>query len=28
VVRVGDRVYDGSLRRRLLVLKRKMLTGD
>jgi len=28
VVRVGDRVYDGSLRRRLMVLKRKMLTGE
>ncbi|HKV70919.1 MAG TPA: ATP synthase F1 subunit delta [Gemmatimonadales bacterium] len=28
VVKVGDRVYDGSLRRRLMVLKRKMLTGD
>ena len=28
VVRVGDRVYDGSLKRRLMVLKRKMMTGD
>ena len=28
VVRVGDRVYDGSLRRRLMVLKRKMMTGE
>lgn len=28
VVKVGDRVYDGSLRRRLMVLKRKMLTGE
>ena len=28
VVRVGDRVYDGSLRRRLMVLKRRMLTGE
>lgn len=28
VVKVGDRVYDGSLRRRLLVLKRKMMTGE
>jgi len=28
VVKVGDRVYDGSLRRRLMVLKRKMMTGD
>jgi len=28
VVRVGDRVYDGSVRRRLLVMKRKMLTGE
>jgi len=28
VVRVGDRVYDGSLRRRLMVLRRRMLTGE
>lgn len=28
VVRVGDRVYDGSLRRRLMILKRKMMTGE
>jgi F-type H+-transporting ATPase subunit delta len=28
VVRVGDRIYDGSLRRRLAVLKRRMLTGE
>lgn len=28
VVRVGDRVYDGSLKRRLNVLKRRMLTGE
>jgi len=28
VVRVGDRVYDGSVRRRLAVLKRRMLTGE
>ena len=28
VVRVGDRVYDGSVRRRLTVLQRRMLTGD
>jgi F-type H+-transporting ATPase subunit delta len=28
VVRVGDRIYDGSVRRRLAVLKRKMLTGE
>jgi F-type H+-transporting ATPase subunit delta len=28
IVKVGDRVYDGSLRRRLLVLKRKMMTGE
>lgn len=27
VVRVGDRVYDGSLRRRLQTLRRRMLTG-
>jgi len=28
VVRVGDRVYDGSLKRKLTVLRRKMLTVD
>ena len=28
VVRVGDRVYDGSLKRKLAVLRRKMLTGE
>ena len=28
VVRVGDRIYDGSVRRRLSVLKRRMLTGE
>lgn len=28
VVRVGDRIYDGSLRRRVNVLKRKMLGVD
>jgi len=28
VVRVGDRVFDGSLRRKLAVLRRKMLTGE
>jgi len=27
VVRVGDRVYDGSLRRRLMRLRRQLLTG-
>jgi F-type H+-transporting ATPase subunit delta len=27
VVRVGDKVYDGSIKRRLAVLKRRMLTG-
>lgn len=27
VVRVGDRIYDGSLRRRLKVLRRRMLAG-
>jgi len=27
VVRVGDRIYDGSLRRRLNALRRRMLTG-
>ena len=28
VVRIGDRVYDGSLKRRLTLLRRKMLTGE
>ena len=28
VVRVGDRIYDGSLKRRLNVLRRRMLTGE
>lgn len=28
VVRVGDRVYDGTLRRRMNVLRRQMLTGE
>jgi F-type H+-transporting ATPase subunit delta len=28
VVRVGDRILDGSVRRRLMALKRRMLTGD
>lgn len=28
LVRVGDRVFDGTLRRRLTVLRRKMLTGE
>jgi len=28
VVRVGDRVYDGSLKRRLNLLRRRMLTGE
>ena len=28
VVRVGDRIFDGSLRRRLATLKRHMLTGE
>jgi len=28
VVRVGDRIYDGSVRRKLAVLRRKMLVGD
>lgn len=28
VVRVGDRVHDGSLRRRMAVLRRRMLTGE
>lgn len=28
IVRIGDRVYDGSLKRRLTTLRRKMLTGE
>jgi len=28
MVRVGDRIYDGTMRRRLLVMKRRMLTGE
>ncbi len=28
VVRVGDRILDGSVRRRLTALKRRMLTGE
>jgi F-type H+-transporting ATPase subunit delta len=28
IVRVGDRIFDGSVRRRLTVLQRRMLTGD
>jgi len=28
VVRVGDRIFDGSVRRRLTVLQRRMLTGE
>jgi len=28
IVRVGDRVFDGSLRRKLTVLRRRMLTGE
>jgi F-type H+-transporting ATPase subunit delta len=28
VVRVGDRIFDGSLRRKLAVLRRRMLTGE
>jgi F-type H+-transporting ATPase subunit delta len=28
VVRVGDRIYDGSVRRRLTALQRRMLTGE
>lgn len=28
VVRIGDRVFDGSLRRRLTTLRRRMLTGE
>ena len=28
VVKVGDRIYDGSVRRRLTALQRRMLTGE
>jgi F-type H+-transporting ATPase subunit delta len=28
VLRVGDRIYDGSLRRRLAILRRRMLVGE
>jgi F-type H+-transporting ATPase subunit delta len=28
VVRVGDRIFDGSVRRRLMALKRRMLSGE
>jgi len=28
VVRVGDRIYDGSVRRKLALLRRKLVTGD
>jgi F-type H+-transporting ATPase subunit delta len=28
IVRVGDRIFDGSVRRRLTALQRRMLTGD
>jgi len=28
VVRVGDRIYDGSVRRKLATLRRKLVTGD
>jgi F-type H+-transporting ATPase subunit delta len=28
VVRIGDRIYDGSVRRRLTALQRRMLTGE
>lgn len=28
VVRVGDRIYDGSVRRRLTAIQRRMLTGE
>ena len=28
IVRVGDRIFDGSVRRRLTTLKRRMLTGE
>ncbi|PYO96524.1 MAG: ATP synthase F1 subunit delta [Gemmatimonadetes bacterium] len=28
VVRVGDRIYDGSVRRKLVILRRKLLVGE
>ena len=28
VVRIGDRIYDGSVRRRLTAIQRRMLTGE
>jgi F-type H+-transporting ATPase subunit delta len=28
VVRVGDRIFDGSVRRRLTAIQRRMLTGE
>ena len=28
IVRVGDRIFDGSVRRRLTALQRRMLTGE
>jgi F-type H+-transporting ATPase subunit delta len=28
IVRVGDRIFDGSVRRKLATLRRRMLTGE
>jgi len=28
MVRVGDRIYDGTVRRRVAALRRRMLTGE
>jgi len=28
VVRVGDRIYDGSVRRKLATLRRKLIVGE
>jgi len=28
VVRVGDRIYDGSVRRKLATLRRRLLSGE
>jgi len=28
MVRVGDRIYDGSVRRKLALLRRKLVTGE
>jgi len=28
VVRVGDRIYDGSVRRKLATLRRKLVSGE